>query len=122
MSCNVTEETTNLPYFYHLSRGGLTILSTSLAELVNKAFALLDFYYEFIQKQCFLPARNGAICKLHQYLLHFSFLCTDHFTLGINFILKTIVNVFHNKQRIANDSVVKDTIAGFKKKTEGEIV
>ena len=51
--CHLTDESTDISYFNNLSRGGLTVPSTSLADLVNKGFVLLDFYNEFIQKQCF---------------------------------------------------------------------
>ena len=67
--CHSTDESTDVSYFNNLSRGGLTVPSTSLADLINKGFALLDFYNKFIQKQCFLPARNGAIHVLFNICL-----------------------------------------------------
>ena len=112
--CHLTDENTDVSYFNNLSRGGLTVPSTSLANLVNKGFALLDFYNKFIQKQCFLPARNGAIHVLLQYLRCSNFLCNEYSTSAMLSIIKMIVNIFYNnKQRIANDSVLKDTIVGF---------
>ena len=82
-SCHLTDESTDVSYFNNLSRGGLTVPSTFLADLVNKGFAILDFYNEFIQKQCFLPARNGAIHMLLQYLPCSNFLCIEYSTSAI---------------------------------------
>ena len=67
--CHLTDKTTDVSYFNDLSRGGgLTATSSSLADSVNKVFALLDFHHKCIQKQCFLPARNDLIHVLFQYL------------------------------------------------------
>ena len=92
--CQLTNESTDVSYFNNLSRGGLTVPSTSLADLANKDFALLDFYNEFIQKQCFLPDRNGAIHVLLQYLPCSNFLCNEHSTSAMLSIIKIIVNCF----------------------------
>ena len=73
-----------LMYHTSISRGGLTV--PSLADLVNKDFGLLDS----------------------------NFLCNEYSTSAMLSITKIIVNVFYNnKQRIANYSVLKDTIVGF---------
>ena len=93
-----------------------------MADFVSKGFASLDFHHDFIQQQCFLPARDGAIRMMCRYLSCFNFLCPDHSDKAI-FIIKTIANVFfNNKQRIANDSVLKDTIVGFKKRQRAKHV
>ena len=67
--CHLTDESTDVSYFNNLSRGGLTVPSTSLADLLNKGFALLDFYNKFIQKQCFcLLAMVQFMCCFNIWL------------------------------------------------------
>ena len=92
--CHLTNESTDVSYFNNLYRGGLTVPFTSLADSVNKGFALLDLHNEFIQKQCFLPDRNGAIHVQLQYLPCSNFLCNEHSTSAMLSIVKIIVNVF----------------------------
>lgn len=121
IDCNISQDSADVQFFKHLSRGGLTAPSAGLADFVSTGFALMDANEEFIRNQS-LTARDGAICMLHYFLPDTSFLCSDHAKWGMASIIKIIVNVFYNnKQRLANDSVTKDSIAGFKKRQRAKI-
>ena len=82
LSCELIQQFTDTVYLNHLFRGGLTIPSSSLADFVCKDSAIMDFNDDFVQKQVPISvfARDGAVCMLHQYLAHYNFFCSDHFS------------------------------------------
>ena len=70
LQCNLcksilTGQCTTAPYFHFLSRGNLTVPSTTMAEFTCSAFALLDYYDQFIAQQKNVAVRDVALCILH---------------------------------------------------------
>jgi len=47
------------------------------------AVSLLEFHDAFIQRQPYLPTRDGAVCMLKHYLGGFDITCSLHLTDGI---------------------------------------
>ena len=108
---------TESPYFHHLSRGRLTAPSPSLNNFVCKTFALLDFHDRWICQQSYVSTREGALCMLRYYLDDCHCFCEHHFSKGLEILFNISINIFYNnKQKITNDSVVKDNITVFKRR------
>ena len=105
------------PYFHLISRGNLTAPSNTLADFVCTAFAVLDYYDHFIMQQKHVPARDAASYILLNCLSSHCFSCEEHVDVARKFAVRMIANIFYNnKQKISNDSVVKDALTGFKKR------
>ena len=106
---------TTSQYFHSFSRGNLTIPSTPLANFGCLAFALLHYYDNFVKPQDYLNVSKACTYILHHCSLHQIFSCEKHNADALKFAIKMVVNIYcNNKQNIKNDSVVKDTITGFK--------
>ena len=104
-------------YFNHLSRGGLTIPSPSLAEFAVNAFAILDAVEEKIGAFPQIPTLEAADFVLKKYCIPVRFTCPTHINWGLRFSTKSIINIFYNnKQKISQDAIRKDMISGFKKR------
>ena len=100
-----------------LSRGGLTIPSSYLADFSCNSFAILDYVEHFVQNQHVINVREAFELILKKYATKFDFTCPEHHKWGRKFASKIIVNVFcNNKQKIASDSVREDAVIGFKKR------
>ena len=96
-------------YFNLLSRGGLMVPSSPLAEYVQGAFAILDYIDKFIEKEKCLTTRNVAEKILKLYAPKSIFTCTDHIELGHKFGDRITVNIFYNnKQKVTSDEVRED--------------
>ena len=107
--------TTN-QYFHSFFRGNLTIPSTPLADFGCSAFALLHYYNDFVMRQEYVNVCKACTYILHHCSPHQIFSCEKHNADALKFAIKMEVNIYcNNKQKIRNDSVVKDTITGFKK-------
>ena len=105
----VSELDTTAPYFEHLSKEDSTVPSESLAPFVCKGFALLDY----LEHSC---VRAVAMKFLNYHLCDNMLACTVHCRVSINSCIKIIVNSFYNnKQKLANDTIVKDETIDFKK-------
>ena len=105
------------PYFHLISRGNLTAPSNALADFVCTAFAVLDYYDYFIVQQKHVPVRDAATYIVLNCLSSYSFSCEEHIDVAKKFAVRMIANIFYNnKQKINNDSVVKDALTGFKKR------
>ena len=72
-ACNssIIGDLADCPYFLHLSRGGLTCLSSSFSEFICKGFAWLDFLDSFIYRRTFISIHEGSLCMLRYYLADF---------------------------------------------------
>ena len=104
-------------YFNLLSRGGLTVPSPHLAEFVINGFAVLDAIDEKVMKFPSIPTKTAAEFVLRKYSQPVRFTCHHHLAWGMQFSIKSIVNIFYNnKQKISADSVRKDDIVGFKRR------
>ena len=102
-------------YLKLLSRGGLTVPSSPLAEFVLGAFAILDFTDKFIEKEKILGTRDAAEKILKLYAPKSIFTCPDHIEWSHKFGARIIVNLFYNnKQKLAADEVRKDAVVTFK--------
>ena len=106
----------NDKYLNSLSRGGLTVPSSNLAEFVDTCFAILDFVSKFGQKHKILNVREVSNDLLYRYAPRVAFTCEDHMEWGFKFASKSVINVFYNnKEKIDSDSVRRDDVAEFKK-------
>ena len=112
-----------------MSRGKLSVPSVFLTELVYQSFALLDLHDSSIRSQYYLCTRQAVLCMLKYYLDNIKIFCDDHFGIifnilyckfyckGLEIIFNILVNIFYsNKQKIINDSIIKDSFFGFKRR------
>ena len=56
----MVKNSSTIPYYNHLSRGNLTVPSSSVAEFGCSAFALLDYFDDFIAKQDNVNIRDAG--------------------------------------------------------------
>ena len=104
-------------YFFHLSRGGLTLPSESLAQYVANGFAVLDCADLMLQQYPQIPIRHAAQYVLQTFCCNIDFTCESHVEWGGVQSRKIIVNIFYNnKQKHQNDGVRKDALKAFKKR------
>ena len=95
----------------------LSVPSVFLTELVYQSFALLDLHDSSIRSQDYLCTCQAVLCILKYYLDNIKIFCDDHFGKGLEIIFNILVNIFYNnKQKIVNDSIIKDSISGFKRR------
>ena len=100
-----------------LSRGGLTVPSSPLAEFVCCCFAILDFTSKYIETFCPVNVSKAAASILREYSPLVRFTCIDHLEWGFRFSTKSIINVFfNNKEKIATDLIRRDNVVAFKKR------
>ena len=88
-------------YLKLISRGGLTVPSRELSNLVSHASAALDFFDKYISKYPSLGVRRAAIHLLTKYIGDDNFSCDKH---NLD-IAKSITNVYYNnKRKISTDT------------------
>ena len=108
------DELANDMYLSALSRGGLITPSKRLADFVCSSFAALDHTNDDIMSSC-IPVRQAATFVLQNYGPVCDFTCNEHKSWGFHFASKIVINIFfNNAQKLAADSVRKDTVKGFK--------
>ena len=111
-----TEDATEKQYFDLLSRGGLTVPSSQMAEYVCACFSILDYSDKFIVQHG-STTRESAEEILKIYSPKYIFTCEQHIEIGQKFAAKIVVNIFYNnKQKLSSDEVRKSTIKSFKKR------
>ena len=110
------ENFSTILYYNHLSRGNLTVPSSSLADFGCSAFALLDYFDDFRTRQDNVNRRHAGSSVLLKCLPQHNFSCEVHQEVALKLALRMIVNIYYNnKQKRKNDSIEKDAITGFKK-------
>ena len=111
-SCLVSEKGIHFENkYFDLSRGGLTIPSSSLAEFESNEFAILDSAGSTDS----VSTRIAAEYVLMKYSEAVRFTCEAHVEWGMKFSSRIITNIFYNnKQQIATDTVRMDVVPGFK--------
>ena len=117
LTCNI--QYGDQSYFNLLSRGGLTKPPQDLADLVIKAFAILDSIASIIMK---FPdvVKQASEMLLTKYCLDFGldvgFACPQHTCYCRKWILRPVVNVFfNNKRKIVTYCNTIDQVVGCKK-------
>ena len=76
-----------------------------------------SLFHYFNMQQKSVPVRDAATYILLNCLSSYSFSCEEHIDVAKKFAVRMIANIFYNnKQKINNDSVVKDALTGFKKR------
>ena len=106
-------------YFKLLSRGYLTVPSPNLADFVSNAFAILDYFEEYIPKFQGVKAKSAGKLVLDRYALAVQFTCSSESCMKWGMKLSTgiIVNIFYNnKRKISTDSIRKSQIVRFKRR------
>ena len=102
-------------YLNTLSRGGLTTPSLPLIDYICESFAMLDHVFDLINN-CQLQHRKAAKLVLERDGYK-SFLCSNHQTLGKDFVHTVISNIyFNNSRKRLTDSIIGDNIVEFKKR------
>ena len=103
-------------YFQLLSRGKLTVPSPSVADFVGNGFAVLDAADEIISRFPNIPTKTACEYVLRKYSPQVYFTCDEHCDWGLQFAIKSIINIFYNnKQKASADKVRKDVVVGLKK-------
>ena len=116
-------QSTDMPYFHQLSRGGLTIPSWDLANIFCTGFAILDAADHVILQHPEVQAQDSAEYVLSRYVQESNIGCSNtHSHLCKRFGIRILVNIFYNnKQRISSDAVRKEFIASFKKRQRTKV-
>ena len=97
-------------YLRLLSRGGLTVPSSKLAEFTGNCFAILDYTEDIVRMQ-------GVTSILGKFAPKLDICCNTHANWGLKFASKIAINTFfNNKQTVAADLARKDAVVGFKKR------
>ena len=110
-------ETNENDYLDILSRGGLMIPSTKIAEYICSCFAILDFSTQFIEKHKQFTTRQCAEKILETYSPKCIFTCEQHIENGYKFAIRIVTNIFYNnKQKLSSDEIRKDALKNFKKR------
>ena len=104
-------------YLKIISRGGLTVPSYSLSNYVCKAFSLLDYFIEIINKLD-IPARTTCKYTLINMLDSYqSISCLNHEIKIQLFVNRVTSNIYlNNKKKLSTDFVSDDTMKSFKKR------
>ena len=101
-------------YLNLLSRGGLTVPSSFLADFTCYCFAVFDYTDRFIQTHSPVNVRKAANYILNLFSPKIRFACDTHSDWGFRFSPKIIINIFYNnKQKVAADTVA---VVHFKKR------
>ena len=109
-----------IPYYNHLFRGNVTVPSSSLANFGYSAFALLDFFDDFMTQQENVDIGDAGSSLLYKCLPQHNFLCQVHQEVALTLAIEIIVNIYYdNKQKRKNDSIVKDIVVGYATPSEG---
>ena len=95
----------------------MTVPSHSLSNYVCKAFALLDYFNEIINKSD-IPARTACEYTLINMLDSYqSISCLNHERKIQLFVSRVISNIFlNNKKKLSTDFVSVDTTKSFKER------
>ena len=93
-----SENIKNTSYLTLLSRGGLTVPSSMLADFTCSCFAVLDYTSKFIEKESAVPARTVAEYILDTFSPKIEFTCDILKDWGFRCATKIIINIFFNKQ------------------------
>ena len=116
MSFMVVNSST-IPHYDHPSRGNLIVSSSFLADFGCSAFALMDYFDDFMARQVNVNIRDAGSSVWHKCLPQHNFSCEVHQEVALKPAIGMIANIYYNnKQKRKNDSIVKDAITGFKKK------
>ena len=78
-------------YFDLLSRGGLTVPSSPMAEFVCASFAILDYTDKFISKDINSTTQSAAQIILKLYTPKSVFTCEDHIDRGLKFAARLLI-------------------------------
>ena len=117
----MVENSSTISYYNHLSRGNLTVPSSSLADFGCSAFALLDYFDDFMTPQDDVNIRDAGFSVLLTCLPQHNFSCEVHQEVALKLAIRMIVNIYYNnKQKRKNDSIEKDAITGFKKRQKSK--
>ena len=110
-------------YLKIISRGGFTVTWYSLSNYVCKAFALLDYFNETINKSD-IPARTACEYTLINMLDSYQSISGLNHERKIQlFVNRVISNIFlNNKRKFLTDFVSVDTIKSFQKRKERKII
>ena len=107
----------NNHYLNILSRGGLTVPSSQLAELTCSCFAILDFIAPTLRRYNVVNVKRVASMILAEFAPKRKIICSTHENWGRQFCFKVIINIFfNNKQKESLDTVRKDSLKAFKKR------
>ena len=105
----------NDKYLNILSRGGLTVPSTNLADFVDDCFAILDFIAPLFVQHKITNVRDVSLQVLNRYGPKAAFVCENHLKWGTKFATRPVINIFfNNKEKLVLDSVRKDDVAEYK--------
>ena len=87
-------------YFYYLSRGALTILSSELSDFICKSFGFLNYFKDFIVNHKSKSARLISSTILRQKLT-INFACDLHKQIVKlkDIVISIVVNIFFNDRR-----------------------
>ena len=117
----MVENSSTISYYNHLFIGNLTAPSSSLADFGCSAFALLDYFDDFMTQQDNVNICNTGSSMLLKYLFQHNFSCEVHQEVALKLAIRMIVNLYYNnKQKRKNDSIEKDAITGFKKRQKSK--
>ena len=104
-------------YIDLISRGGLTIPSSTVSKFVSDTFSILDFIDKYVSKYPSLNSREAATVILEEYVGDEDILCHEHAIVGRRRIFLSACNVFYNnKRKELTASVRKDKVEQFKKR------
>ena len=96
----MVENSSTISYYNHLSRGNVTIPSSSLADFGCSAFALLNHLDDFMIRQDNVNIRDAGPSVLLKCLPQHNFSCEVHQKVALKLAIKMIVNIYYqNKQK-----------------------
>ena len=93
----MVENSSTIPYYNHLSRGNLTVPSSSLADFGCSAIALLDYFDEFMARLDNVNIRDAGFSILLKCLPQHNFFCKVHQEVALKLVIGMIVNIYYNK-------------------------
>ena len=104
-------------YLNLLSRGGLIVPSSKLAQYASYCYAILDYVEDIVRKEGVSEVRVAFTRILGEFAPKIDICCDKHINWGLKFASKIVINTFfNNKQTVAADMVRKDAVGGFKKR------
>ena len=107
----------NNHYLNLLSRGGLTVPTSNLADLTCSCFAILDFISPILQKNGVINVQRVSLRILDEFSPKRKIICPLHDKWGRQLCFKIITNIFfNNKQKELIDFERKDNLKGFKQR------
>ena len=104
-------------YLNLLSRGGLIVPSTKLAEYTSHYFAIMDYSYNIVQTHGDRDVQAAYTQIFDRFSPQIDICCSKHNNWGLKFAAKIVINTFfNNKQTVSSDSARKNTVVAFKKR------